>query len=104
MATKTVLLQHLDPRAKKGDHQRVACMLTQLGAISRSTVYGEHAADRKERLQVAAYKAEKRIALADLVAQCRLMAEEEGWDYRILEEDGHERFIERMDELRKGVI
>lgn len=98
------LISKLDARAKKGIHQRLAVMMVQLGYIAHGFVYGEHASDKKDARGSAAYFAESRLALADLITQCRVLAEERGWKWDELVADGEERFLERMDELKRGII
>jgi hypothetical protein len=98
------LLRHLSPRAKKGVYQRLAVMTYQLGHICHGLVYAEHSADRKDERAANAYRAESRLALCDLVAQCRLISEEQGWNWQKVVADGEERYRERMQELERGQI
>lgn len=80
-------------------------MLYELGSLTRCLVRMHHrvarsAGDESTR----ALKATARIDLADLLMQVRLLAEQMGWDMIGLENDGMERFKERMAEIRKGEI
>ena len=81
-------------------------MTYELGAIVRSLIYADRhsggpAEDKdKER----AYLGSARIDLADLILQCRLIAEQAGWDYAELIDDGEERFLERMKEWKDGKL
>ncbi len=94
------LLSMLDARAKKGVYQRLSVMMYELGGISRGLVYAEHSTDRKCVATSNAYRAEARVALADLVTQCHLLAEEQGWNWDLVVADGEER----MEELKKRSI
>ncbi len=98
------LLRALDQRAKKGVYQRLSVMMYQLGHLSHGLVYAEHSMDRKAKSTSNAYRAEARLALCDLVTQCRLISEEQDWNWDIVVADGEERFRERMDELKRGDI
>ena len=73
-------------------------MTWELGSICRQYVRAQHyfTADRKLSNT---YKAECRMALADLITQCRLLAEELNHNWDDLVKDGEEAFKERMKDI-----
>jgi len=70
-------------------------MTYELGDLVKSLVYAEVRRDCE-----AAYLAEARIALADIITQTYILAEVLGADWQDLRLDGEERFRERMTELK----
>lgn len=80
-------------------------MLYELGSLTRCLVRSRHRIARGEAKEsIRALTATARIDLADLYTQVRLLAEQMNWDMIGLENDGTERFKERMAEIRKGEI
>lgn len=82
--------------------RRLNVLSYELGQAIRSAVY---ALATKQGLEVErAHMANMRIEIADLITQCRVLAQERSWEWDELLVDGEERFYERMTELRKGQI
>jgi NTP pyrophosphatase (non-canonical NTP hydrolase) len=80
-------------------------MLYELGSLTRCLVRMHHRTARGVGDEgTRALKATARIELADLLTQVRLLAEQMGWDMIGLENDGMERFKERMSEIRKDEV
>ena len=73
----------------------------ELGSLIHHLIHAKHTLDEKSK---AYHLAEARIDLADLLTQAYLLAEQMGWKRLPLENDGLERFQERMNEVRKGGI
>ena len=79
-------------------------MTYELGGIIRSLVYAEHMGRQGRKDRQKAYLAEARVGLADLMTQSQLLAEQMGWRPIDLENDGLERFLERMQEIKEGKL
>lgn len=77
-------------------------MTYELGSLVRALIYykitGKTGEDERT---LSAYVADARIGLADLITQCRVLAEQMGWKWITLENDGLERFQERMKEIEQ---
>lgn len=75
-------------------------MTGELGSLCKQYIRSQHyyISDRK---MSAAYMAECRQALADLITQCRLLVEELSLDWDGLIRDGEEAFRERMKDIVK---
>ena len=73
----------------------------ELGSLIHNLVHVKHTLDGKAK---AYHLAEARIDLADLLTQAYLLAEQMGWKRLDIENDGLERFRERMGEIGRGEI
>lgn len=122
MYKATGLKESMPPEAKPESEERTCVVMQyELGAIARSLVYAEHAlrelrSDVRRNQLVRAHYQEVRINLADLITQCRLLAEQVqdrasalpgdpiDWGLGTLIQDGEERFQLRMEEIRKGAL
>ena len=82
-----------------GFEKTVTVMAYELGDIAKSVVYGHLDYNRD-----AAYRAEAMMATADLITQCRVMAELLGADFNHLIRMGENRFMERAGECKEGVV
>lgn len=65
-------------------------------ALIRAQTRGKY--DEKLRKS---YLAQARISLADAITQYHVLAEQMGWKWIDLENDGRERFLERASELAR---
>jgi len=74
-------------------------MSYELGSVIRALVKARIKSAQGDKDGERAYLAEARIELADLLTQGYLLAEQMGWKRVDLENDGCERFCERMKEL-----
>ena len=72
-------------------------MTIELGWVVHGLVYSRYKEEGSDMWR--AYRAESRKNLADLITQCRLLAEQCNWDYDELVIDGEETFRERMKEI-----
>jgi len=82
-----------------------AVMAYELGSVIRCLVRAEHiqlAGGAPERVK--ALLATARIGAADLITQVRVLSEQMGWKWIDLENDGIERFKERMTEIAEGKL
>jgi len=78
-------------------------MTYELGSVIRALTKARNKAAFKDEKGQKAYLAEARIELADLLTQSYLLVEQMGWRRIELENEGKERFCERMEEYRKGL-
>jgi len=100
-----MLKELIPPEAGPDDPLWTTTIMTyELGSVVRALVrrrvkltYGD---DKGAR----AYEAEAKIELADLLTQVYVLAEQMGWKRIDLENDGKERFEERMREIEEGVL
>ena len=99
-------LKDLMPYEAKPDstERTINVMCYELGSLSKSLVYAEHKASMGNTAGSLAYTANARIELADLITQCYLLAEQMGWKWIDLENDGRERFRQRMEEIEEGTL
>lgn len=74
-------------------------MTYELGSLIRSLVKARLCEKKGDKKGQAAYLAEARIDLADLRMQSRFLAEQENWKLFEVDEDGYQRFCERMKEI-----
>ena len=79
-------------------------MSYELGGIIRGLIYAEHKRAQGDVKGMNAHIANARVGHADLLVQLQLLAEQMGWDMVDQENDGMERFRERMTEIKTGVI
>lgn len=79
-------------------------MSYELGSVVKGLVYAGHKEVHGEEKSVRAHLANARIGLADLITQCHVLAEQMGWNWLELKNDGRERFEERMRELEDGTL
>jgi NTP pyrophosphatase (non-canonical NTP hydrolase) len=77
-------------------------MTYELGSLIRALVKARGKSVWNDKNGERAYLAEAKIELADLLTQGYFLAEQMGWKRLELENDGLERFRERMKELEKG--
>ena len=82
-----------------GFERTVTVMAYEFGDIAKSVVYGH-----LDYCQDAAYRAEAMMATADLITQCRVMAELLGADFDHLVRMGENRFMERAGECKEGIV
>lgn len=100
-----MLKEHMPEKAQPESPERTCLIMTyNLGYVVHEIVYGNNRKTARDPTLVSVHFAEARLNLADLMTQCRLLAEQMGWDEQGLREDGEERFIHRMWELQEGVI
>lgn len=76
-------------------------MTYELGSMIRALTKARNKSAYCDKDGERAYLAEAKVELADLLTQGYLLAEQMGWKRIDLENDGKERFIERMEEYRK---
>jgi len=83
-----------------GLQKTVTVMLFELGDIAKCVFYGllDQREDRVDRV----YEKEARVALADLVTQCRIAADLLGIDFAEAIRTGEERFLERLENYEVG--
>lgn len=93
------LREHLSKHRPDDPMYTFVVMTWELGNICRSYVRANH----KGSSEAKAYLQEGRMALADLVTQCRLLAEEMDLDWDGLVTDGEEAFLERMKDIDNWV-
>jgi len=74
----------------------VAMALKELGDIASCIIYGARYTDSWNL-----YRAELRIALAELLAECHILAERLGFNWNELEELGFQRLSEKSQEFRR---
>lgn len=121
-----MLKEMMPPEAYPESEERTCfIMVYELGAIARSLTYAERAlrspGDTRKNVVRAHYQG-VRVNLADLITQCRLLAEQmqvrvsrdpslqspdmqiTTWGLDALIQDGEERFQLRMEEIRKGEL
>lgn len=99
-----MLIEKAPPLAQPDNPIWTTTIMTyELGSLIRALVraraksaWGDHKSEK-------AYLAEARIEAADLLTQLRFLAEQMGWKMIDLENDGQERFCERMDQLENGL-
>ena len=66
------------------------------GDLVKNLFYSKIYPERKK-----AYMIEAKIAMMDLLTQCRVICDREGWDFNTLISTGTERMIERIDRRMK---
>lgn len=99
------MLEEMPPEAKPGDPFWTTNIMTyELGSLIRALVRRHIKVSQHDEKGANSYLQEARIELADLITQCRVLAEEMGWKWFELKIDGHERFVERMQEIRAGTL
>ena len=88
----TILLQHVEKwnKTETSWHQ-LAIILYELGDLSKAIVYRERYPE--DRI---AWNGEAKCAISDLIAQCIVICEREGWDYEEMRQLGIERMIEKI--------
>ena len=79
-------------------------MTYELGAVVNGLVYARHKRSWGDVKGANAREKSARINLADLITQCRLLAEQMDWPWFELEKDGQERFFERMKEIEEAKL
>lgn len=82
----------------------VALLLWHLGKLSRCVIYSGVADSTMHPKSKGGYLDEASLRLDDIWSACRALATHFEWTWDVLVADGEERFIERMEEIRKGVI
>lgn len=100
------MLRDLMPAVAKPEDPvwTTAIMTYELGGVVRALIYADHKRGQGDAEGVRALLATARIGLADLIVQGRVLAEQMEWKMVDLENDGLERFAERMKELKEGTI
>lgn len=76
-------------------------MTYELGSLVQSLIRARISNVCNELKSKKANEASARVELADLITQCYFLAEQMGWDRFDLENDGEERFKERMAEYKQ---
>jgi len=100
-----MLKELMPPEAGPDDPLRTTNIMTyELGGLVKSLIYADHKRRQGEDDSYAARVADARICLADLLTQGYVLAEQMGWKRIDLENDGKERFEERMREIEEGVL
>jgi len=74
-------------------------MSYELGSAIRALVRARNKDTWGDEKGARAYNAEARVEIADLLTQTYFLLEQMGWSRLELENEGKERFIERMKEL-----
>lgn len=74
-------------------------MTYELGGVVQGLVYARHKRSWGDEESANAREKSARINLADLIVQCQVLAEQMRWPWMDLENDGMERFLERMAEI-----
>ena len=98
-----MLVDGMPALAKPENHMWTTTIMTyELGSLIRALVRAGVKSTYGDKDGEKSYLAEARIELADLITQTRLLIEQMGWKQVDLENDGEERFCERMEELRNG--
>ena len=94
------LVNAMPPGAQPGNTLKTLVVMGyELGGIQRNLIYAGVTEDPQ---MYDARVGGARIELADLITQCRLLAEQYRWSWDSLVADGEERFRERMRELAEG--
>lgn len=97
-----MLKEYMPPEAQPDNPIWTTSIMTyELGSLIHQLIHHKYTLDEKSK---AIHLASARIELADLLTQVYVLAEQLGWKRLDLENDGMERFQERMNELRKGKI
>jgi len=92
------------PLVKAEDPISTTTIMTyELGNVIRALSKARNKVAFGDKKGEAAYLAEARIELADLLTMSYLLAEQMGWRRIDLENEGLERFNERMDEYVEGL-
>ena len=71
--------------------------LYELGDVAKCLIYSQYR-------DKSVYEREARIALADLITVCSLLAEQMDWDWGKIVTDGQERFLERTAEISNKTV
>jgi hypothetical protein len=88
------IIDQLDPN--ETSLQQMSVLMYELGDLAKGVFYAH---SYKE----SAYMIEAKISLSDLLAQCILLCERQGWDFEEVKQMGIERFIERVNRhIQKG--
>jgi len=74
-------------------------MTRELGRVIEGLMYAHHKRSWGDDKGVRIREADARINLADLITQCRVLAEQMSWPWLTLLKDGEERFLERMTDI-----
>lgn len=82
-----------------GFHKTMTVMAREFGQLATAILYGNLQTEHD-----AAYLAEAKMAVADLLTQCRILAELLDADWEQLVSLGEERFLERAEEHKRGQI
>ena len=95
-----MLIEKAPPLAKPEDPIWTTTIMTyELGSIIRALVKAQVYSTKGDDKTAQAYLQEARVELSDLITQAYFLAEQEGWKRIDLENDGYERFCERMEWL-----
>jgi len=99
----TNLISKMPAEAKPEDELHTCNIMTyELGAVVNSLVWAKHKRSWGDTKGANARRESARVDLADLITQCRLLAEQMYWSWFELERDGQERFLERMKEIEEN--
>lgn len=101
-----MMLRDMMPAAARPEEplRTTSVMTYELGEIISALIRAEHKRAQGDISGMNAYLATARIGFADLRTQGRLLAEQMGWKLTEVENDGLERFQERMKEIADGTI
>lgn len=101
----TELIKLMPQQAQPEDELHTCNIMTyELGAVVNGLVYAKHKRSWGDTKGANAREQSARINLADLVTQCKVLAEQMDWIWIALCNDGVERFGERMKELAEGTL
>lgn len=101
------LTQYMPEKALPGNIDRIfTTIIRQLGAMSHGIQYGDNRrlSEDPDPSIIEGYYQEARMGHADAIIQLIIFGEVMNWGWETQINDGIERFKERMEELRKGVI
>jgi len=97
------LLDYL-PEDRRDKLQTVAIMAYELGDISKCIIYGNGALKIGNLVRAKILNTEAKMALADLITQCRIMCEHLDCSWEETSDLGEERFLYRCQEIKDKLI
>jgi len=99
-------LQDMIPaKAGPNDPLHTANIMTyEHGSMVRALVRRRVKLAQGDKQGAKAYEAEAKIEHADLVMQCKVIADQMDWKMAEQEKIGLERFQERMEEIKSGTL
>ena len=87
-----------ESKMRVGFQKTITVMSSEVGDLAKSILYGH----LDEQMDIA-HRAEAKIALSDLITQCRVMAELPCTPFEELMTIGEDRFTERARECKSGI-
>lgn len=101
----TKLIDEMPAAAKPTNVLHTCNIMTyELGAVVSGLVYADLKRSWGDDKGARIREVNARINLADLITQCRVLAEQMNWPWLTLLKDGEERFFERMKEIEEGKL